>query len=101
VNTVSLIIGLLLGIVLVAFGAQNAQPVSLHFFAWDTQPVPLVLALAVAMLVGIILTLIASIPGRIRSRRQRQELHRQIEAQGRMPAPIAEPPAVERNEGIT
>ena len=32
-NAPSLIVGLLLRIVLVAFWAQNAQPVSLHFFA--------------------------------------------------------------------
>lgn len=97
-NAVYLIVGLLLGIVLVAFGAQNAQPVTLYFFQWNTQAVPLVLALGAAMLLGVLLTLVMSVPGRLRGRRERQELRRQLEAQAR-PTPLAEPP-VPRHEAV-
>ena len=98
-NAVSLVIGLILGILLVVFGAQNAQMVSLRFFIWDTQSIPLVLALTVAMLLGALLTLLASIPGRLRNRRQRQELRQQVEAQARMTPPDPNPP--ERNESAS
>lgn len=100
-NALYLVVGLLLGIVLVAFGAQNAQPVSLHFFTWNTQPIPLVLALGVAMVLGMLLALVLSIPGRIRARRQRQELLRQVEAQSRLASPAAGIPMTERQEGVS
>ncbi len=100
-NAVYLIIGLLLGIVLVAFGAQNAQTVNLHFFTWNSPPIPLVLALGVAMLLGMLVTLLLSIPGRVRARRQRQELLRQLDAQARLGAPAAAPSMPERGESLS
>lgn len=100
-NAVYLVIGLLLGIVLVAFGAQNAQAVSLHFFTWNSTPIPLVLALGVAMLLGMLVTLLLSIPGRVRARRQRQDLLRQLDAQARLGSPAAVPSVSERGDSVS
>ena len=92
-SIVILIIGLVVGILLVLFGAQNAQPVSLHFFGWDSASVPLVLALGVAMLVGGLLTLIVSVPGRVHGWRERRALQREVETQHRAAVPPQAPPA--------
>jgi uncharacterized integral membrane protein len=81
VNTVSLVVGLFIGILLVVFGAQNAQLVSIHFFGWQTSSVPLVLALGLALLVGMLLSFILSIPSRFQGMRQRRALQRRIDAQ--------------------
>ncbi len=91
-NIASLIVGLLIGIALVVFGAQNAQPVTLHVFGWESSAVPLVLALGIAMLTGAVLTLLFSIPGRVRGRRRRRALERELEDRG-APAPSPLPPA--------
>ena len=77
-NVVGLILALLIAIGLVVFGAQNSQPVNIHLFNWESTSVPLVLALGVAMLVGAIIALLASIPGRIRRRRERRAREREI-----------------------
>ncbi|MDA0269532.1 MAG: LapA family protein [Chloroflexi bacterium] len=78
-----LVLAMLIGILLVLFGAQNAQAVNLHFLAWETTSVPLVLALGIAMLVGVVMSLLLSIPTRIHGRQERRALTRQIEAQDR------------------
>ncbi|MEI6136486.1 MAG: lipopolysaccharide assembly protein LapA domain-containing protein [Chloroflexota bacterium] len=95
----SLIVGLIVGIALVVFGAQNAQPVSVRAFAWESTSVPLVLALGLALLLGVVLTLLASIPGRLRARNERRALEQELEAwRHSAPAPVVvdEPPS----EGI-
>ena len=99
-NMFSLIIGLLVGILLVLFGAQNAQPVSLHFFGWESSSVPLVLALGIALLLGAALALIFSVPGRVHGWRERRGLERQVEEQGRRPAPDAVASADSVAEGV-
>ena len=71
----SLIIGLLVGILLVLFGAQNAQLVSLRFFGWESSSVHLVLALGIALLLGGVLSLLGSAPGRIHGWREHRALH--------------------------
>ncbi len=94
-NIASLIIGLVVGIALVVFGAQNAQSINVHFFAWESSSVPLVFALGASMLVGAILTLLVSIPGRIRGRGVRRALERELAERDRMVpamAPRMSPP---------
>jgi uncharacterized integral membrane protein len=83
VNVFKLIVGLLLAAGLVVFGAQNTQSVSFHFIAWETPSVPVVLALAIAVLAGVLLSWIVSIPGRFRGRRQRRTLQDEVEAHER------------------
>ncbi|MEX2228125.1 MAG: LapA family protein [Dehalococcoidia bacterium] len=86
-NVLKLILGLLLASVLVVFGAQNTQSVSFHFLGWDTPSAPVVLALAIAVLLGVILTWMVSVPGRFRGRRERRALKHQVKVQDRTPEP--------------
>jgi uncharacterized integral membrane protein len=82
-NVLKLILGLLLAAALVVFGAQNTQSVSFHFIAWETPSVPVVLALAIAVLLGVLLSWIVSVPGRFRGMRQRRSLQHEVEAHER------------------
>jgi uncharacterized integral membrane protein len=93
VNIISLILGLLFGVLLVLIGAQNAQPVSMHVFGWQSSSVPLVLALAAALAIGAFLAFLASIPGRIRGWHERRSLQQQLEEARRRLA-IPPPPPV-------
>jgi uncharacterized membrane protein YciS (DUF1049 family) len=61
-NVLKLVVGLGFASALVVFGAQNTQSVSFHFLVWDTASVPVVLALAIAVLVGVLLSWIVSVP---------------------------------------
>ncbi len=63
-NVFRLIIGVLAATALVVFGVQNTQSVSFHFLVWDTPSVPVLLALAIAVLLGALVSWIVSIPGR-------------------------------------
>jgi len=81
VTIVALIGVLFIATLLVVFGAQNAQPVSLYFFRWESSPVPLVLALGLAMLLGALLSFLVSFPGRVQAWRERRGLRHEVEAQ--------------------
>lgn len=85
-NVLKLIAGLLLASGLVVFGAQNTQSVSFRFIAWETPSVPAVLALAVAVLLGVLLSWIVSVPGRFRGMRQRRGLQHEVDARDRLTA---------------
>lgn len=91
-NVLKLILGLLLAAALVVFGAQNTQSVSFHFIAWETPAVPVVLALAIAVLLGVLLSWIVSVPGRFRGMRQRRSLQHEVEAHERSNAVAADRP---------
>jgi uncharacterized integral membrane protein len=93
VNVLKLILGLLLAAALVVFGAQNTQSVSFHFVVWDTPAVPVVLALAIAVLVGVLLSWIVSIPGRFHGMRQRRSLQHEVDAHSRITAAGDQPEA--------
>lgn len=88
-NAFRLILGLLIATMLVVFGAQNTQSVSFHFLGWDTSSIPVVLALAIALALGVLVGWLVSIPGRFRGRRERRTLQHQVEAQDRAAAPPA------------
>jgi uncharacterized integral membrane protein len=88
-----LIVGVVIGGVLALFGAQNAQPVSLHFFGWESLDVPLVLALGVALLIGAVLSAIFAAPGQLHGWRERRALERRIPEVVVAPAPAAPVPA--------
>ena len=76
---VALIAALFIAVLLVLFGAQNAQPVSLHFFSWESSAVPLVLALGVAVLLGALLTFVVTLPGRLSAWRERRGMQHRLD----------------------
>ncbi|MDA1009974.1 MAG: LapA family protein [Chloroflexi bacterium] len=95
-NVLKLILGLVLAAVLVVFGAQNTQSVAFHFIAWETPSVPVVLAIAIAVLMGVLLSWIVSVPGRFHGMRQRRSLQHEVQAHDRVTAD-----AVDRPEATT
>ena len=82
-NTVRLVAGLVVLTVVVVFGAQNTQAVTLHFLMFKVPSAPLVLALFAAVVLGTLLGWIVSAPGRFRRMRERHQLEGQVEAQNR------------------
>jgi uncharacterized integral membrane protein len=92
VNALRLALGILIAATLVVFGAQNTQSISFHFMGWDTTSIPVVLALAIALALGVLLAWIVSIPGRFRGRRERRTLQHQVDAHEQPTPPPAPPP---------
>jgi uncharacterized integral membrane protein len=82
-SSLKLIAALLVATVLVVFGAQNTQAVTLHFLMLKLPSAPLVLALFGAMLLGTLLGWIVSVPGRFRGMRERRGLQGRVKAQVR------------------
>jgi uncharacterized integral membrane protein len=97
-NVLKLIIGVLVAAALVVLGAQNTQSVTFHVLAWDLPSVPVVLVLAIAVLLGVLLGWVVSIPGRFRGMRRRPDLQHQVEAHERT-ALLSHEPAEPRPEG--
>lgn len=83
-NVLKLIVGLLLAGVLVVLGAQNTQSVMFRFIVWETTAIPVALGLAIAVLVGVLLGWIVSVPGRIHGMRQRRSLQHEVDAHARV-----------------
>ena len=81
-NILKLIVGLLLAAVLVVVGAQNTQSVTFRFIEWETPAVPMALGLAIAVLIGVLLGWIVSVPGRIHG--QRRSLQHEVDAHARV-----------------
>ncbi len=79
-STVKLIVGLVAAGVLVAFGAQNTQAVTLHFLIFKAPSMPMVLALFAAALLGALLAWIVSAPDRFRRMRERRNLRNRVSA---------------------
>jgi uncharacterized integral membrane protein len=79
-NTLKLIAGILVALVLVVFGAQNTQAVTFHFLMFKAPSAPMVLALFLAALLGALLGWIISAPGRFRRMRERRGLQGQVTA---------------------
>jgi uncharacterized integral membrane protein len=80
INTFKLIVGLILAGVLVAFGAQNTQAITLHFLIFKAPSMPMVLALFAAALLGALLAWVVSAPDRFRRMRERRGLRSQVTA---------------------
>jgi len=85
-SSLKLIAALLVAIVLVVFGAQNTQAVTFHFLIFKAPSAPMVLALFVAALLGALLGLIVSAPGRFRRMRERRGLQSEVAAHERADA---------------
>jgi uncharacterized integral membrane protein len=82
-GSLKLIAALLVATVLVVFGAQNTQSVTLHFLMFKVPSMPLVLALFAAVLVGALLGWIVSVPGRFRGMQERRGLRGQVKSHGK------------------
>ena len=82
-NTFRLVAGLIVLTIVVTFGAQNTQTVTLHFLMFKVPSAPLVLALFAAVVLGALLGWIVSAPGRFRRMRERHHLEGQVVAQER------------------
>lgn len=80
-NVVRLVAGLIVLTIVVMFGAQNTQAVTLHFLGFKVPSAPLVLALFSAVVLGALLGWIVSAPGRFRRMRARHHLEGQVLAQ--------------------
>lgn len=98
-NIVKLVIGLVVAAALVVFGAQNTQSVTFDFLVWETPSVPVVLVVAIAVLLGVVISWLVSIPGRFRGMRRRRELQHQVESQDRVTAASHDTPAAHPEAG--
>ncbi|HEX8917408.1 MAG TPA: LapA family protein [Chloroflexota bacterium] len=85
-GSLKLILGLVVVAAVVLFAAQNTQAVTLHFLVFKVPSVPMVLALVVAVMLGVLLGWIVAAPGRFRRMRQRRGLEDQIAGQQRAAA---------------
>lgn len=93
---ISLILGLILGAVAVIFALQNITVITVAFLAWQIHG-SLALILILAVLAGIIISLLISIPEVIRSsftisslRKQNKKLAEDLEEVKRQPAQPAQ-----------
>jgi uncharacterized integral membrane protein len=62
-----LILALIIAIVAVIFAVQNVAVVAVSFFAWHIQ-IPLAVALLAALGVGVLITILLSLPGKVKGR---------------------------------
>ena len=60
-----LVLALVIAVVAVVFAVQNVAVVSISFFIWNAQ-VSLAIALLLALAAGVVITLLLSLPGRIK-----------------------------------
>jgi uncharacterized integral membrane protein len=79
-SSLKLIAALLAATVLVVFGAQNTQAVTLHFLMFKLPSMPMVFALFAAVVLGALLGWIVSVPGRFRGMKERRGLRGQVKA---------------------
>jgi len=71
------IIGLILAILVIIFAIQNSEGVEIEFFSFKPTP-PLALLIIGSILLGSILTLLFSVPGWFRRRKEKSVLQRDI-----------------------
>ncbi len=74
----ALILSLLVAIIAVVFAFQNPEQVDVEFLTFQSIPVPLALVIIVALLVGVIVGSIGSLPSRLRSRGRIKALEKRI-----------------------
>lgn len=72
------ILALMLGVALALFGAQNQDPVALHFLGFSSRLVPVSLAILAAAVVGLLVGLLVMLPGRITTGRIAGRLQRDV-----------------------
>ena len=96
---VILFVVVILVVLLSTFGIQNPYPVNVRFLRWQTGGVPLYILVLISTLIGILLSTLLSLTGRIqrqlevrRLRQQTAELEKQVaELKTRLPPPVMRP----------
>ena len=94
-----LVVVVILVVLLSTFGIQNPYPVNVRFLRWQTGGVPLYILVLISTLIGVLLSTLLSLTGRIqrqlelrRLRQQAAELEQQVaELKARLPAPVMRP----------
>ena len=85
-SIVYLFLGVLLGAILVVFGAQNTQFQSFHFLSWYTPEVPVVMVLLVTLLSGALVGWLIATAARLRQMRRIHDLEQLLVAAERRTA---------------
>jgi uncharacterized integral membrane protein len=86
-------------IVLATFGIQNPFPITVRFMQLQSAAVPLYLVILLAAVIGILVSALLSVPGRIQQRLELRRLRHQlteqaqqlIDLKARIPAPVMQP----------
>jgi uncharacterized integral membrane protein len=86
-------------IVLATFGIQNPFPITVRFMQLQSAAVPLYLVILLAAVIGILVSALLSVPGRIQHRLELRRLRHQlaeqaqqlIDLKARVPAPVMQP----------
>ena len=71
------IVGVTLFLALLLLALQNADNVALHFYPWETRPIPLVVLLLIVFAVGVTLGLLGSAVRVARLNRQLNRLRKE------------------------
>lgn len=75
--SVGLVLALLIVFLAVAFSLQNNEPITIHFFAWTFEG-SLVLVLLTTLALGVIISVLASLPSQIKKNRLIAQQHKTI-----------------------
>ncbi len=86
-------------IVLVTFGIQNPFPISVRFLQLQSAAVPLYLVIMLSAVIGVLVSALLGIPGRVQRRLELRRLVRQVTEQAqqisdltaRLPSPVMQP----------
>ncbi len=86
-------------IVLATFGIQNPFPITVRFLQFQSAAVPLYLVIMLAAVIGILVSALLGLPGRVQRRLELRRLRQQVAEQtqqiadlkARLPAPVMQP----------
>lgn len=82
-----MIFALLLALVIIGLGAvfalQNTAPITVQFLFWETGEISLALVLLITFVAGVVVTILASLPGLIRRDQTIRGLEKDVAAQRR------------------
>lgn len=90
---------IVLVIILATFGIQNPFPVTIRFLQFRSAAVPLYLIMLLSAVIGVLVSTLLSIPGRIQRRLELRRLRQQVAEQAkqisdlkvRLPAAVMQP----------
>jgi lipopolysaccharide assembly protein A len=93
------IVRFLIVVILVWFAVKNAQPITIHGLPEQSWQAPLVFALLVAFVGGVVIGLLAWVPTVVRQRRELARLRRNAETQAALATTMAAPaPQLDREQ---
>lgn len=73
---VGLIMALILMVIAIIFALQNSEPTAISFLAWD-YTLPLALIIIMSFVIGVLTTLLLTIPGTFRRKREISSLKKE------------------------